>query len=71
MPWELGYFDGKHPNQIGILPLVENSGDRFYGQEYLGLYPDYERIHMEIGGLQFAHDINETKAMTLVKAARR
>lgn len=39
MPWELGYFDGFRPNQVAILPLVDNAYDTFKGQEYLGLYP--------------------------------
>lgn len=44
MPWELGYFDGSTPGHIGILPLVENEGDDFIGQEYLGLYPKIENL---------------------------
>lgn len=38
-PWELGYFDAMtHPDcQVLVLPIVED-GDRFEGQEYLGLY---------------------------------
>jgi len=39
MPWELGFFDGFTPNQVAILPLVDNSYDSFKGQEYLALYP--------------------------------
>lgn len=39
MPWELGYFDGFKPNQVAIMPLVDNSYDSFKGQEYLALYP--------------------------------
>ena len=39
MPWELGYFDGFKPNQVAVLPLVDNSSDTFRGQEYLNLYP--------------------------------
>lgn len=39
MPWELGYFDGFRPNQVAILPLVDNASDAFKGQEYLDLYP--------------------------------
>ena len=42
MPWELGYFDGHKPGKVGILPLLERSGDIFAGQEYLGLYPVVE-----------------------------
>lgn len=36
-PWELGYFDGKNDEQCCILPVM--MGNRFDGQEYLGLYP--------------------------------
>jgi hypothetical protein len=39
MPWELGYFDGFRPNQVAILPLVDNPNDSFKGQKYLSLYP--------------------------------
>lgn len=39
MPWELGYFDGFRPNQVAILPLVDNASDAFKGQEYVALYP--------------------------------
>jgi hypothetical protein len=39
MPWELGYFDGFRPNQVAILPLVDNASDAFKGQEYIALYP--------------------------------
>ena len=55
MPWELGYFDGSKPGHIGILPLVERDGERFLGQEYLGLYPDIEDLPLPNGlrGLGF------------------
>lgn len=37
-PWEIGYADGKKPiNRIAIVPTVD-SGGRFHGNEYLGLY---------------------------------
>lgn len=39
MPWELGYFDGFKPNQVAILPLVDNTYETFKGQEYLAIYP--------------------------------
>ena len=41
MPWELGYFDGFKPNQVAVLPLVDNSSDTFRGQEYLNLVSDW------------------------------
>lgn len=43
MPWELGYFDGFKPNQVAILPLVDNASDTFRGQEYLDLYPEIRK----------------------------
>lgn len=36
-PWELGYFDGLKRSKCCILPIL-NYGDKFHGQEYLGLY---------------------------------
>ncbi|WAH55907.1 toll/interleukin-1 receptor domain-containing protein [Pseudomonas silvicola] len=39
MPWELGYFDGRKPGSVSILPVLEKADQRFEGQEYLGLYP--------------------------------
>jgi hypothetical protein len=44
MPWELGYFDGRKPDRVSILPLVETAGSNFRGQEYLGLYPQLEDL---------------------------
>lgn len=44
MPWELGYFDGLHTGKVAVLPLVVNHGDKFKGQEYLGLYPLVEEL---------------------------
>lgn len=44
MPWELGYFDGMRSGFIGILPVVDNEGDSFTGQEYIGLYPLVEKL---------------------------
>jgi hypothetical protein len=64
MPWELGYFDGKRSsNRIGILPIVVNAGDRFRGQEYLGIYPVYESV-----GVHIAH-MGEGHTQTLKSAA--
>lgn len=38
MPWETGLMDGlKH--RVAICPLVSNTTDSYYGQEYLGIYP--------------------------------
>lgn len=37
-PWEIGYADGKKPNEnILIIPTTERSGE-WYGNEYLQLY---------------------------------
>lgn len=44
MPWELGYFDGLRGERIGIFPLTSSSNSTFEGQEYLGLYPYFEKI---------------------------
>ena len=38
MPWETGYADG-HNGKVAICPLVEGTGTRFNGLEYLSLYP--------------------------------
>jgi hypothetical protein len=42
MPWELGYFDGRNPGKIVILPIVEDARSGFRGREFLGLYPVLE-----------------------------
>lgn len=49
MPWELGYFDGMRQDHVGILPIVESAGRGFSGQEYIGLYPQFELIDFNIG----------------------
>jgi hypothetical protein len=48
MPWELGYFDGRKPGRVAIMPLPASS-TTFAGQEYLGLYPNVERISWDTG----------------------
>jgi hypothetical protein len=45
MPWELGYFDGRKPGRIAIMPLRSSASARFQGQEYLKLYPNVEEIN--------------------------
>lgn len=50
MPWELGYFDGFRPNQVAVLPLVDNPGQAFKGQEYLALYPVIDKDNYKNGG---------------------
>ena len=71
MPWELGYFDGRHRGRIGILPIVERTGQDFQGQEYLGIYPTYEVIELIEFGNQLARSTSATKAMMLRKEAKR
>ena len=39
-----GYFDGLRGERIGIFPLTPSSSSTFQGQEYLGLYPYFEKI---------------------------
>ncbi|MHB1115165.1 toll/interleukin-1 receptor domain-containing protein [Sideroxydans sp.] len=39
MPWELGYFDGFKPENVAVLPILDNEGDPYPSQEYLALYP--------------------------------
>lgn len=53
MPWELGYFDGLRQGQIAVLPLVESPSEGFSGQEYIGLYPLFERLPTTTGGTTF------------------
>jgi hypothetical protein len=48
MPWELGYFDGRKPGHVAIMPLPSSSST-FAGQEYLGLYPNVERLQFQSG----------------------
>jgi hypothetical protein len=49
MPWELGYFDGRKPNRVAIMPLPNSATSGFIGQEYLKLYPNLERIRWNDG----------------------
>lgn len=53
MPWELGYFDGRRPHRVAVLPLLESSGQAFRGQEYIGLYPKVEDLGITIPRLGF------------------
>jgi hypothetical protein len=71
MPWELGYFDGKHHGKIGVLPVVDSPSQDFLGQEYLGIYPKYEVIDLVTFGDQLARSTSATKAMMLKKEAKR
>lgn len=49
MPWELGYFDGRKPGKVAVMPLPSSTLTTFVGQEYLGLYPKIERISWDTG----------------------
>jgi hypothetical protein len=70
MPWELGYFDGRSPGCIGVVPIVQSAGDRFNGQEYLGLYPYFELIDLQGVGICLAQDIDENRALPLKHAVQ-
>lgn len=71
MPWELGYFDGRKPGYVGIVPVVAWEGKTFQGQEYLGLYPYVELINFKEKGIQLAKDIDESTALPLRVAVRK
>lgn len=67
MPWELGYFDGFRQGHVGILPIVRSRGERFLGQEYLGLYPLYQYIEFEGLGRRLGEDVDATTARLLTR----
>jgi hypothetical protein len=71
MPWELGYFDGRNPGHVGIIPLIEHAGDPFRGQEYLDLYPHVELISFTQAGWQLGQDIDEFTALPLKTAIEK
>jgi hypothetical protein len=48
MPWELGYVDGK-TSRAAILPVIDQSGDGYAGQEYLGIYPHVTKLPSQSG----------------------
>ena len=70
MPWELGFFDGRRPGKVGILPIVATPGAPFYGVEYLGLYPVVERIAFRDLGTRFGIDIDDTHGQALKSLVR-
>jgi hypothetical protein len=70
MPWELGYFDGRRPGRVGILPVVTTPGAGFRGQEYLGLYPVIEQIDFEGLGRRFGRFTGPGSGKTLSSLAR-
>lgn len=70
MPWELGYFDGKKPGRVGIVPILQQKGELFQGQEYLGLYPHVELINFNGMGPRLGQDIDERTALLLKSAIK-
>lgn len=45
MPWELGYFDGRHgSDKVAICPIEVGTGS-IQGREYLGVYKRLEPVH--------------------------
>jgi hypothetical protein len=71
MPWELGYFDGRRPGRVGILPIVATAGAGFVGLEYLGLYPIIERIPFQNLGRRFGRYTSPGQGDVLKTLARR
>jgi len=71
MPWELGYFDGRKPGRVGIVPIIQREGEVFLGQEYLGLYPHVELIHFARTGWRLGQDIDECTALPLKVAVEK
>lgn len=67
MPWELGYFDGIRPNQIGILPIVESQ--TFTGQEYIGLYQVWQLINFTNMGTRIGRFTSPGNGETLKSRA--
>lgn len=57
MPWELGYIDAK-TSRVAILPIMDQSTNGYYGQEYLGMYPHVTRMQSQTGNdlLYVVHD---------------
>lgn len=70
MPWELGYFDGRRPGHIGILPIVATPRATFVGLEYLGLYPFIELVQFQRGGTMFGNVTSNTTADSLRSMAQ-
>jgi hypothetical protein len=70
MPWELGYFDGRRPGRVGILPIVTTPGAGFLGVEYLGLYRRIELIDFVDGSRAFARRTGASGADRLTALAR-
>ena len=71
MPWELGYFDGLHSNQVGILPIVESPSGAFSGQEYIGLYQVWQLIEFRDEGTRLGRLAGPGTGETLKHRASR
>lgn len=70
MSWELGYFDGKKPGRVGIVPIVHWDGAPFHGQEYLGLYPHVELLNFNEIGKRLGQNINGYQGLSLKNAVQ-
>ena len=55
---------------MGILPLVESPSDEFKGQEYLGLYPTYQYVHVNQMGRCIGRRTGPGKVRVLIKEVR-
>ena len=71
MPWELGYFDGRKPGRVAIFPLPSSTSSSFVGQEYLGLYPNVERISWKSGRRGLGISTSDTTATDLAGLIRQ
>jgi hypothetical protein len=58
MPWELGYMDSQTKSRVAIVPIVDDGQEYqdFRGQEYLGLYPYFDKT----GAQFYIHESNKT-----------
>ena len=66
MPWELGYFDGRKPKFVWILPLVVSYDHEFTGQEYLGLYPTVDKLAGLAGKIGLGFEIGSGASHQIV-----
>ena len=49
-PWELGYMDARTCSRVAIVPIVPDGKENedFKGQEYLGLYPYFDKTGTDL-----------------------
>lgn len=71
MPWELGYFDGRRSDRVGVLPVVKDDRRVFVGTEYLGLYPVFEQFEFTGIGRRIGRSTGPTTGDRLYALARR